>query len=237
MYGDIQAATLVEHHPRYFFPDSYSRLIASQIANCTLSVYGGAGADFMSDFSAARDFLAGSASLVEEDASGARTIMFTDLEASTALTQRIGDRGAQDVVHRHDVIVRAALEDHGGREIKRTGDGIMASFHSAVDAVVAAQQIRDAALQDGIGVRVGLNTGEPIVEDGDLFGTAVQLAARITDHAEPGQVLVSNVVRELCAGKGLVFEAIGPTAMKGFDEPVQLYSTGAARPSRPLANG
>jgi adenylate cyclase len=155
--------------------------------------------------------------------------MFTDLEASTALTQRLGDRGAQEVVHRHDVIVRKALADHGGREIKRTGDGIMASFSSAFDAVVAAQQIRDAAVEGGIGVHVGLNTGEPIVERGDLFGTAVQLAARITDRAEPGQVLVSNVVRELCAGKGLAFEAIGPTSLKGFDEPVQLYAAGRVR--------
>ena len=72
-------------------------------------------------------------------------------------------------------------------------------------------------------VRIGINAGEPIAEDDDLFGTAVQLAARITDRAEPGQVLVSNVVRELCAGKLFDFTAQGDATLKGFDEPVALY--------------
>jgi adenylate cyclase len=76
-------------------------------------------------------------------------------------------------------------------------------------------------------MRVGINAGEPIAEDDDLFGTAVQLAARITDRAEPGQVLVSNVVRELCAGKTFEFASVGDATMKGFDEPVALYEVRA----------
>ena len=77
-------------------------------------------------------------------------------------------------------------------------------------------------------VRIGLNAGEPITEDDDLFGTAVQLAACITDRAEPGQVLVSRVVRELCAGKTFEFTSVGEATLKGFDEPVALYEV---RPS------
>ncbi len=123
--------------------------------------------------------------------------------------------------------MRAALDEHGGREVKHTGDGIMASFPSAVSAVTAALQMQRDLAGGEVRVRIGLNAGEPIAEDDDLFGTAVQLAARITDRAEPGQVLVSNVVRELCAGKTFEFTSVGEATLKGFDEPVALYEVTA----------
>ena len=104
----------------------------------------------------------------------------------------------------------------------------MASFSSAVGAVSAAVQVQRDLTGSQIGVRIGLNTGEPIAEGGDMFGTAVQVAARIADHAEPGQVLVSNVVRELCAGKQLTFESVGNVGLKGFNDPVILYEARGA---------
>ncbi len=152
-----------------------------------------------------------------------QTIMFTDLESSTALTQKVGDEAAQDVLHGHNDAVRKALEDNGGREVKHTGDGIMAAFPSAVRAVEAALQIQRDLAGGEVRVRIGLNAGEPIAEDDDFFGTVVQLAARICDRAEPGQVLVSNVVRELCAGKKLTFQHRSDATLKGFDEPVALF--------------
>ena len=155
-----------------------------------------------------------------------RTILFTDLESSTALTQRLGDAKAQEVLRGHNETVRAALAAHGGEEVKHTGDGIMASFPSAVAAVEAALTMQRELAGGEVRVRIGLNAGEPIAEDGDYFGTAVQLAARITDRAEPGQVLVSNVVRELCAGKTFEFTSLGAATLKGFDEPVALYAVG-----------
>ena len=156
-----------------------------------------------------------------------QTILFTDLESSTALTQHVGDEAAQDVLRGHNTAVRGALEANGGREVKHTGDGIMASFPSAVAAVTAALQMQREMAGGEVRVRVGINAGEPIAEDDDLFGTAVQLAARITDRAEPGQVLVSNVVRELCAGKTFEFTSLGESTLKGFDEPVTLYAVRA----------
>jgi adenylate cyclase len=102
----------------------------------------------------------------------------------------------------------------------------MASFGSAVSAVQAARQIQRDLAGGEIRVRVGLNAGEPIAEDHDYFGTAVQLAARICDRAEPGQVLVSRVVRDLCAGKTFTFEDVGAATLKGIDEPVALYAVG-----------
>ncbi|MEE8422229.1 MAG: adenylate/guanylate cyclase domain-containing protein, partial [Dehalococcoidia bacterium] len=149
--------------------------------------------------------------------------LFSDIESSTALTQRLGDERAHQLLRGHLAAVRGALKEHGGREVKHTGDGIMASFPSAVAAVTAALAMQRELAGGEVRVRIGLNAGEPIAEDDDLFGTAVQLAARITDRAEPGQVLVSNVVRELCAGKTFEFTSVGEATLKGFDEPVALY--------------
>ena len=155
-----------------------------------------------------------------------QTILFTDLESSTALTVRLGDEQAQEVLRGHNTTVRAALDEHGGREIKHTGDGIMAAFTSAMSAVQAAAAIQRGLAGGEVRVRVGLNAGEPIAEDDDLFGQSVIMASRICDRAEPGQVLVSDVVRQLVAGKGFDFADAGSATLKGFDEPVALYALG-----------
>lgn len=161
--------------------------------------------------------------------SGLVTVLFTDMESSTALTQSLGDAKAQDLVRAHNTIVRDALQAHGGTEIKHTGDGIMASFPSASGALwcsVAIQQAVAARVKEQpdlpLGVRIGLNTGEPVVEEQDLFGTAVQLARRICDHAEPGQILVPDAVRHIAGGKGFLFANIGDVVPKGFEETVRL---------------
>jgi class 3 adenylate cyclase len=154
------------------------------------------------------------------------TILFTDMEQSTALTQRLGDARAQELLRAHNAIVREALGSHGGAEIKHTGDGIMASFPTASGALECAVAIQRAvAGQDNanLQVHVGLNAGEPVAEDEDLFGTAVQLARRICDEAASGEILASNVVRELSAGKGFLFADRGAAALKGFEDPVRLY--------------
>ena len=155
-----------------------------------------------------------------------RTLLFTDLESSTALTQALGDAKAQELLHGHNDAVRAALAAHDGEEVKHTGDGIFAAFGSAVAAVEAALQIQRDLAGAEVRVRIGLNAGEPIAEDDDYFGTAVQLAARVCDRAEPGQILVSNVVRELCAGKTFAFTDQGEATLKGFPEPVRLFVVG-----------
>jgi class 3 adenylate cyclase/pimeloyl-ACP methyl ester carboxylesterase len=155
---------------------------------------------------------------------GLVTILFTDMENSTALTQQLGDESAQGLVREHNTCVRAALKEHGGTEIKHTGDGIMASFASARRAVDCAVAIQRALAAGGsVRVRIGLNAGEPVAEEQDLYGTSVQLAARVCAEANAGEVLVSNVVRELAAGKGFLFSDRGDRALKGFEDPVKLY--------------
>jgi len=160
---------------------------------------------------------------------GSVTILFTDMESSTALTGHLGDERAQELVRAHNRIVRDALSRHGGSEIKHTGDGIMASFASAGAGLECAMEIQKAVATRNeeaelpFRVCIGLNAGEPVEEESDLFGTSVQLAARIRDYAQPGQILVSNVVRELVAGKPFLFADGGQAALKGFEEPVRLF--------------
>ena len=161
--------------------------------------------------------------------SGLVTILFTDMEGSTTLTQRLGDARAQEVLRAHNSIVRDALKAHDGSEIKHTGDGIMASFPTASKALACATTIQttfaehNETAQEPIKVRIGLNAGEPVAEEEDLFGTAVQLAARVCARAEPGQVLAANVVRELAAGKPFLFSDQGDVVLRGFEDPVRLY--------------
>jgi len=169
-------------------------------------------------------------------APGLQIILFTDMEGSTGLTQRLGDAGAQELVRTHNSIVREALRAHDGSEIKHTGDGIMASFSSASGAIECATAIQRACAEhcesnpdSPVRVRIGLNAGEPVAEAEDLFGTAVQMASRIAARAEAGQVLVSDVVRQLAAGKGFLFSEEGDVALRGFDDPVRLYAVGWQR--------
>lgn len=160
---------------------------------------------------------------------GFRTVFFTDIEGSTALTQRLGDQGAMRLVRVHDAAVRAALAAWNGREVKHTGDGIMAAFVSASQAVGCAIQVQQAVeahnrahAGDAFNVRIGLSAGEPVEESNDLFGATVQLAARACAHAQPSQILVASAVSELCAGKGYRFKPLGAVQLKGFDTPTTL---------------
>jgi class 3 adenylate cyclase len=164
---------------------------------------------------------------------GPVTVLFTDVEGSTALTQRLGDARARQVMRTHERMVREALAAHGGAEVKTMGDGFMASFSSAsraLECAIAMQRaFADYNAQVGaqglapLRIRIGLNAGEPIAEDADLFGTAVIVAARIAAKAEGGEILASDVVRQLVAGKEFLFADLGDTALRGFEDPVRVY--------------
>jgi class 3 adenylate cyclase len=162
---------------------------------------------------------------------GIRTVLFTDIVESTTLTQRVGDEAALALLRIHDAIVRDALSASGGREVKHTGDGIMASFVSAAAAVRCATRIQRALAQYQqehtecpIKVRIGAAAGEPVEHQHDLFGSTVQLAARLCSHAQPEQILVSNVIAELCIGKGLPFLDLGEVSIKGFERPMRVHA-------------
>lgn len=162
-----------------------------------------------------------------------RAIMFTDMEGSTGLTQRLGDDGAMRLLRQHDSIIRAALAAHRGTEVKHTGDGFMASFESVTDALGCAIAIQQAirehneaasAADERFQVRIGIGAGEPVTERGDLFGAAVQLAARLCDSASASHICVSEAVRDLAIGKRFPFGPVEELQLKGFDEPVRVVS-------------
>jgi class 3 adenylate cyclase len=162
---------------------------------------------------------------------GIRTVLFTDIVGSTTLTQRIGDDAAMVLLRIHDNIVRDAVSASGGREVKHTGDGIMASFASAAGAVRCATRIqrelaqyRQEKAKHPINVRIGAAAGEPVEHQNDLFGSTVQLAARLCSNAQPEQILVSSVIAELCLGKGLPFRDLGEVSLKGFERPVRVHA-------------
>lgn len=160
---------------------------------------------------------------------GTRTILFTDIEGSTALTNRLGDSAAMDILHAHNEIVRESLKKLNGREVKHTGDGIMSSFNSVTDGVKCAIAIqREVAIHnekpvlEAFTVRIGISAGEPVEESDDLFGVSVQLAARACAHANSGQIIVSTVISLLCVGKLFEFLDLGEIRLKGFENPIQL---------------
>jgi class 3 adenylate cyclase len=164
------------------------------------------------------------------DDSAFRAIMFTDMVGSTEMTAQLGDTRAVELLRAHDAIIRRCLEHHRGSEVKHLGDGIMASFADAPASVACAIEIQEelasynAVSKTPIRVRIGVHVGEPVQESDDLFGSVVQMAARICDIAQADAILVSREVRDACAGVDLRFAPAGTETLKGFSEPVQLFS-------------
>ncbi|MCI0783995.1 MAG: adenylate/guanylate cyclase domain-containing protein [Chloroflexi bacterium] len=234
----ITQPTLVLSHKNVAIPDFDTvRNLAARLPNAELVVLEGTWGqpgDNSPVMEAALDRLLGDAPTAIETepavpAIGSLvTILFTDIEGSTALTQELGDAGARELFREHERITREALAAHGGSEVKTMGDGFMISFGSAVGALDCAIAIQRALAEGEVKVRIGLNAGEPIAEEepdgrGDLFGTSVILAARIAAQAKGGEILASNVVRELVAGRGFLFSDQGERVLRGFEDPVRVY--------------
>lgn len=160
-----------------------------------------------------------------------RAILFTDIVDSTGMTRRLGDARAVEMVRAHDALVRRALTEAGGREVKHTGDGIMAALADAAEAVACARAIQQAfagfnlASREKLQVRIGIDVGEPVADSADLFGATVQMAARLCHEARPGGIAVSAAVAAR-AGKGAALTPLPPRHIKGFAAPVALYEVG-----------
>jgi class 3 adenylate cyclase len=160
---------------------------------------------------------------------GLQIILFTDLENHTEMVRRLGDDAGRILLREHERMTREALRAFGGREIKALGDGFMATFSSAQRALECAIYMQRAfntwnlSQPDSLLIRIGVNAGEPISENDDLFGESVITASRISGRAGGGQIYVSNVVRELAAGKGFQFVSRGEEVLRGFDDPIRLY--------------
>ena len=187
--------------------------------------------------------------LIEARTSGVKattTILFTDVEGSTGLTEELGDERSRALLREYEALVREAVRSYGGSEVKALGDGVMAAFPSATYAVRCAVAIQQAASEKGrtvvraVKIKVGINAGDAIEEDDDFYGRAVNLAARLCQYAQGGEIIVSNVVRELVSGQSFPVGPKGPVELKGFADPVEVFAVGwraGARPETVLASG
>ncbi len=232
---DVRAPVMVMHRRGYpMLQGDIGMKLASSIAGAHLALFeGNSVAPFLGEsepvYAAIDEFL-GDVRVVDENGPGAlRTILFTDVQDHTAMIQRLGDDESREVLREHERITRAAVRIHGGKEVKSMGDGFLAWFPSATQALECAVDLQRAfddhnrAQAEPLSVRIGINAGEPIEDNGDLFGTAVVAAARIASQAVGGQVLASNVVRELVAGKGFLFSDRGEVVLRGLEEPVRIF--------------
>jgi class 3 adenylate cyclase len=173
-----------------------------------------------------RHFL--SASPPQMDA-GLRAILVTDIVGSTELTTRLGDFAALELVRVHDALVRRGVAAHGGREVKHTGDGIMAVFKDVANALRAAADIQRRFTEynlnssEDLRIRIGIDVGEPVAEHNDLFGATVHLAFRLCAEAEADGILVSGTVRDLSGQDADRFIALGARRLKGFAQRIPVF--------------
>ena len=224
--SNITVPTLVAHDTNVLWmPSSVVQRVAAGIPGARFVSRPGLSSEGMQAI--AEDFILGKVLSPNAPSPPAafRTVLFTDLVGHTEMMSRLGDDAGRAVLREHERITREVLKANGGTEVKTMGDGFMASFGSVTKAVECAIALQRAfADREGepLSVRVGLNAGEPIEEDGDLFGATVILASRIAAKAEGGEILVADTVRGLCSGKGFLFSDRGEFVAKGFEEPVRV---------------
>ena len=162
---------------------------------------------------------------------GKVTILFSDIEGSTALNERMGDRAWVRLLGRHDRLVQRCVKTHAGHIVKSQGDGYMIAFAQPAQAVRCAIDIQRtlARRRDGIRVRIGVHTGRSVLRGDDLFGRNVAMAARVAAHADGGQILVSDAVRAAVAGQDDIAVGEGSdTELKGFSGRYRLYAVCSA---------
>ncbi|HEY5625315.1 MAG TPA: adenylate/guanylate cyclase domain-containing protein [Dehalococcoidia bacterium] len=229
----VSAPTLVLHRQEAVYPslDAARRLVA-QIPDARLALLEGGGlAPYLGDMEAVvgaiNEFFGESQPATAASPGQVHSVLFTDVVGHSEMMARLGDQRGRDVLREHERITREVLALHGGTEVKTMGDGFMASFGSvsrAVECAIALQRAFDEReSEEPLLVRVGINAGEPIEEEGDLFGATVILASRIAAKAGGGEILVADTIRGLCSGKGFLFADRGEFVAKGFEDPVSVY--------------
>ena len=223
---DAKAKTLVLHNNNNrFYPVRAGQKLAAGIPDARFLAVDDINYERLGPLVA--EFMGATEKHLPDEPGAFRTVLFTDLVGHTEMMQRLGDERGRDVLREHERIVREALAEHSGTEVKTMGDGFMASFGSVTKAVECAIALQRAFAEresdEPLSVRVGINAGEPIEEDGDLFGATVILASRIAGKAEGGEIMVADTVRGLCSGKGFLFADRGEFVAKGFEDPVRLF--------------
>jgi class 3 adenylate cyclase len=151
------------------------------------------------------------------------TVLFSDIVASTKQASQLGDRRWRELLNVHDELARRLVEEFGGRLVKMTGDGLLATFDGPGRGIRCAAALRDELGGISVQLRVGLHTGEVELRDGDVGGIAVHIAARVMAAAGPGEILTSKTVRDLIVGSDIVLEDRGTHPLRGVEGTWQLF--------------
>jgi class 3 adenylate cyclase/alpha-beta hydrolase superfamily lysophospholipase len=225
----VRVPTLVMHRrDDSFMMVQHSRYIAKRIPGARYVELEGSDnlfsvGDSESVIGEIEEFLTGERHVREPDRMLA-TVLFTDIVDSTRRAAQLGDAAWRRLLEDHDVIFRRSLQRHRGREVKRTGDGFLATFDGPARAIRCAEEVADAVRSLGIDVRAGLHTGECEIMNGDVGGLAVHIGARVMARAGPGEVLVSSTVKDLVVGSGIDFQERGSHDLKGVPGEWRLFA-------------
>jgi class 3 adenylate cyclase len=229
----IHAPTLVLHRSNVqFIPVQHGRYLAEHIPGAKLVELPGVEGPLVWEMpeltlDRVQEFLTG-VGRVAEPTRVLSTVLFTDIVGSTERAAALGDRRWREVLNVHDELARRLVEEFGGRLVKTTGDGILATFDGPGRAIRCAAALRDELAGVGVRIRAGLHTGEVELRDEDVGGIAVHIAARVMAAAAPGETLTSRTVQDLVVGSDIVLVDRGAHPLKGIAGPWQLYAV--ARP-------
>ena len=229
--GSIQCPTLVMHRTGdRIVPIAFGRELAESIPGARLVELPGDahspqwGGDLDTVLPAIEEFITGSAPAARPTERVLATIMFTDIVDSTVRAASLGDSAWRQVLDRHDTISRNAVADCGGRFVKGTGDGVLATFDAPSRGLRCADTLRAALADAGIGIRAGVHTGEVELRGDDVAGIGVHIAARVAALAGEGELLASRTVKDLAAGSGYTFTSRGTHSLKGVPEEWELLA-------------
>jgi class 3 adenylate cyclase len=225
----IQAPTLVLHRQSSaFVPFSHGQYLADHIAGAKLADLPG------TEQSIVRETPQLALGHIEEFLTGARhghdssrvlaAVLFTDIVGSTPQARRLGDRRWRELLNVHDELAHRLVEQAGGRLVKTTGDGVLATFDGPGRAIHCAIALRDQLRGIEVQIRAGLHIGEVELRDGDVGGMAVHIAARVMAAAQPDEILTSRTVRDLVVGSDIVLDDRGTRPLKGVEGDWQLFA-------------
>ena len=237
----VRVPTLVLHRRDDPIPIDHGRYYAEHIPDARLvELEGRDHSPFVGDIEAIvgeiEEFLTGARAAHASDRVLA-TVLFTDIVGSTERAAELGDSAWRALLQGHDELVRRQLAAQGGREVKHTGDGFLATFDGPARAVRCASTIASEVAELGISVRAGLHTGECEQRGDDVGGLAVHIGARIGALADPGEVLVSGTLRDLVLGSGIEFSDRGVHGLKGVPGDWRLFAVADTAPPAPLTDG
>jgi class 3 adenylate cyclase len=227
--SEVQAPTLVIDRPAVTeFDSRHALYLAEHIPGARLLELPGRDMLLLGDgvealLEAIEEFIAGTNR--RPDASRTlSTVAFTDIVGSTAKAEALGDAGWRQLLERHDRLTRELVSEHGGKPVKSTGDGFLATFDGPARAVRCTTTLAAGVRELDIELRGGVHTGEVELRGADIAGIAVHIGARIAALAGPGEVLTSSTVRDLAVGSGIEFTDRGRHELKGVAESWQLYA-------------